>query len=151
MQKLLFGTLALKALKCGTAGKPLLVCPQPAHPAAPTDSSALSVASVPPCDTSQGELPGNSTTSPLLLINFLKWPNHTEQFYRSSRNISGCPGEQAPTDAFFPGQSRCARGSGCRLPRGGRNSCEIAPKAAGGKGQSSLKGRTPPSLRRFSF
>ncbi|EOB07528.1 hypothetical protein Anapl_01956 [Anas platyrhynchos] len=88
--------------------------------AAPTDSSALSVASVRPCDTSQGELPGNCTTSPLLLINFLKWPNHTEQFYRSSRNISGCPGEQAPTDAFFPGQSRCARGSGCQQLTQGR-------------------------------
>lgn len=147
MQKFLLGTLALKASNCSTAGKSLLVCPptppppwapaHPAHPAAPRASRALPVASVPPCDTSQGELPGNSTTSPLLLINFLKWPNHMEQFYRSSRNIRGCPGEQAPTDAFFPGQSRCARGSACRqLTRGRQQELWNRPKAAVGKGQS---------------
>lgn len=57
------------------------------------------------CDTNPGKLPGNSTTSPLLLTNFLICTDHTKQLHHSSRNFSLSPRRRVG-DTFFPMEGR---------------------------------------------
>lgn len=85
------------------------------------------------CDTHQGKLPGSSTTSPLLLINFLVWTNRIKQFYRSSRNIHYHAGERLFRDTFFPrGEvSLPARSSGHLWFRVAREETATVVKTAG--------------------
>lgn len=92
------------------------------------------------CDTHQGKLPGSSTTSPLLLINFLVWTNRIKQFYHSSRNIHYHAGERLFKDTFFPrgGVSLPARSSGHLWFRVAREETATVVKSAG-----SCWGQTP--------
>lgn len=118
-EKLLFKTLFLSLQNCSVlGGKNLLglilrapwssiTLPGPEvlrgrvwAPAAPAGPQV--------CDTNPGKLPGNSTTSPLLLTNFLIRTDHVKQLHHSSRNFPYHPGEGLGTPFSHGGQSWCA-------------------------------------------
>lgn len=59
------------------------------------------------CDTNPGKLPGNSTTSPLLLTDFLIQTDHMKQPHHSSRNFPYHPGEGLGTPFSHGGDTWC--------------------------------------------
>lgn len=86
--KLLFKTLGLKPSKLLNFGGKIFHG-SPHAPPSPLGSISqparrlLHVSST-LCDTHQGKLPGSSTTSPLLLINFLVWTNRIKNSFTTA-------------------------------------------------------------------
>lgn len=117
-KKLLFKTLFFNLQNCSVlGGKNLLglVASTPwisiTHPGPEVFCAPLWALAAPAgpqvCDTNPGKLPGNSTTSPLLLTDFLIQTDHMKQPHHSSRNFPYHPGEGLGTPFSHGGDTWC--------------------------------------------